>query len=202
MVVVGLTGGIGAGKSSVSARLAERGAVIVDADAITRELQEPGQPVLAAMVERLGEGILTADGTLDRAAVASIVFADPDALADLNKIVHPAVQAEMAARMGAAPPDGIVVLDIPLLVEKRDGMAAIIVVDTPVDTAVDRLVAHRGFTEADARARIANQIPREERLAIADCVVDNSGSPDQLDTEVARCWEWLEGLRAEAGAPG
>ena len=193
---MGLTGGIGAGKSSVSARLATRGAVVVDADAITRELQEPGQPVLTAMVERFGDGILAADGTLDRAAVASIVFSDPEALTDLNRIVHPAVQAEMAARMAVAEPDSVVVLDIPLLKEKREGMSAVIVVDTPVEVALARLVEHRGFAEEDARARIANQMSREERRAIADFVIDNSGTAQQLDTEVDRCWVWLKGLAA------
>lgn len=197
VVVVGLTGGIGAGKSSVSTRLAAKGAVVIDADAITRELQEPGQPVLAAMVERLGDGVLRPDGTLDRPAVASIVFRDPEALADLNAIVHPAVQAEMAARMGAAPPGSVVVLDIPLLTEKRDGMAGVIVVDAPVDLAVQRLVEHRGFDEADARARVQNQIDRETRLALADFVIDNSGSEAQLDSEVDRCWAWLEDLRSQ-----
>lgn len=202
MVVVGLTGGIGAGKSSVSTRLAARGAVVIDADAITRELQEPGQPVLAAMVERLGDEILRPDGTLDRAAVASVVFNDPEALADLNRIVHPAVQAEMAARMGAAPAGSVVVLDIPLLTEPREGMAGVIVVDAPVDVAVARLVEHRGFDEADARARVENQISREERRAIADFVVDNSGSEAQLDAEVDRCWQWLEGLRDRSATTG
>lgn len=195
MLVVGLTGGIGSGKSSVGERLVARGAVLIDADAIVRELQEPGQPVLAAMVERFGDGILRTDGTLDRQAVADVVFGDEAALKDLNGIVHPAVQAEMAARMAAAAgTDSIVVMDIPLLTEKRSGMGQVIVVDVPTEVAVERLVEHRGFGEADARARIAAQISREERRALADFVVDNSGDLAHLDAEVDRCWAWLSTL--------
>lgn len=195
MLVVGLTGGIGSGKSSVASRLVERGATLIDADAIVKELQQPGQPVLAAMVDRFGDGILQPDGTLDRQAVADVVFGDEEALKDLNRIVHPAVQAEMAARMAAAAgTDAIVVMDIPLLTEKRPGMGHVIVVDVPTDVAVERLVAHRGFSEADARARVANQISREERVALADFVIDNSGDLAHLDTEVERCWQWLSGL--------
>jgi dephospho-CoA kinase len=195
VLVVGLTGGIGSGKSAVASRLVDRGAILIDADAIVRELQQPGQPVLAAMVERFGEQILNDDATLDRQAVADVVFGDEDALKELNAIVHPAVQAEMAARMGAAVgTDAIVVMDIPLLTEKRAGMGHVIVVDTPTDVAVDRLVAHRGFSEADARARIANQISREARRELADFVVDNGGSVADLDAEVDRCWAWLSEL--------
>ena len=203
MLVVGLTGGIGSGKSTVSAGLARRGARVVDADAITRSLQEPGQPVLAAMVERFGEGILHHDGTLDRAAGAATVFADADALADLNAIVHPAVGAEIAARLEeAAGTDDVVVLDVPLLVESgRSDLAGIIVVDLDPDEAVARLVAHRGFDEADARARIARQAPRHERLARADLVLDNHGTVADLEAEVERAWAWIEGLRAEL-SPG
>lgn len=201
MLVVGLTGGIGSGKSSVANRLVERGATLIDADAIVKELQEPGQPVLASMVERFGDGILRADGTLDRQAVADLVFGDEAALKDLNAIVHPAVQAEMAARMAAAAgADSIVVMDIPLLTEKRPGMGHVIVVDVPTEVAVQRLVENRGFTEADARARVANQISREERLALADFIIDNSGDLAQLDAEVERCWEWLSTL--ERGTSG
>lgn len=201
MLVVGLTGGIGSGKSSVAARLVDRGAVLVDADAIVRELQEPGQPVLAAMVERFGDGILDADGRLDRQAVADLVFADEAARADLNAIVHPMVNAEMARRIGElAGTDRIAIMDIPLLTERRPGLGHVIVVDTPVEVAVDRLVAHRGFAEEDARARIAAQISREERRALADFVVDNGGDLAQLDAEVERCWAWLQGLEQPAPA--
>ncbi len=203
MYLVGLTGGIGSGKSTVSAALAERGATLIDADAITRELQAPGQPVLAAMVERFGPGILQSDGTLDRAAVAGIVFTDPDALADLNAIVHPAVGAEIAARLqtAAEDPDGIVILDVPLLVESgRDDMAVLVVVDTDPDVAVHRLVAFRGFTESDARSRIARQASREERLAKADYVIHNDGSIEELAPQIDALWDWIEQGRRAARA--
>lgn len=195
MLVVGLTGGIGSGKSSVSSRLVAKGALLIDADAIVRELQEPGAAVFEAMVERFGNDIVGADGQLDRQAVASIVFSDKQALEDLNNIVHPAVGAEMAARIEAAKgTDTIVVMDIPLLTEKRPDMSYVIVVDTPVEVAIARLVEHRGFAEADARARIENQISRQERLAIADFVVNNSNGVAELDAEVDRLWAWLETL--------
>jgi len=196
VILVGLTGGIGSGKSTVSALLAEHGAVILDADAIARELQRAGQPVLAAMVERFGEEMLTADGELDRARLAKLVFADPDALADLNALVHPAVGAELLRRIEAARgTDAVVVLDSPLLAaHPREGMAATIVVDVPIETAVARLVQQRGMAEADARARIANQISREERLATADRVIDNSGDRAALEAQVDDLWQWLQTL--------
>jgi dephospho-CoA kinase len=204
MVVIGLTGGIGAGKSAVSARLAARGAVVIDADAIVHELQQPGQPVLAAMVERFGPGILAADGTLDRAAVADLVFGDdPGAranLTDLNAIVWPAVGEEIARRLADLEgTDEVVVLDVPLMVESgRSDLTGLLVVDCPVDVAVQRLVDQRGMDAADARARIARQASREERLARADHVIDNSGDLAQLDREVEKAWAWIEGLRAAA----
>lgn len=194
MILVGLTGGMGSGKSTVSAALAARGADVVDADAITRQLQAPGQPVLAAMVQRFGQGILHADGTLDRPAVARQVFGDAEALADLNAIVHPAVGAEIARRIGVAAPDAVVVLDVPLLVETgRDGMAGTIVVDLDPEVAVRRLVDQRGFSEADARARIARQASRQERLSKADFVIDNNGDLDDLGPQIDACWAWIEG---------
>jgi dephospho-CoA kinase len=197
VLLIGLTGGIGAGKSTVSAALATKGAVVVDADLITRELQEPGQAVLASMVERFGPEILRADGTLDRQAVADVVFHDSDALADLNKIVHPAVGAEIASRLAAeAETDHVVVLDVPLLVEhSRDDLAALLVVDADPEVAVSRLVAQRGFSEADARARIAQQASREERLARADFVIHNDGSREDLAPQIDAAWNWIEGLR-------
>ncbi len=196
VLVIGLTGGIGAGKSTVSALLAEKGAVIIDADAITRELQQPGQPVFDAMVERFGPAIVAPDGTLDRAAVASIVFADADAKKDLEAIVHPAVGAEMVKRMQAEADTGrVIVYDVPLLVESaRGGYGAVIVVDVDPDVAVERLVRQRGMTEADARARIANQASREDRLAVADRVIDNSGSREELRRQVDEVWAWIESL--------
>ena len=197
MLLIGLTGGIGSGKSTVSAALAERGAVVVDADAIVRDLQAPGQPVLAAMVEGFGPQILAADGTLDRQAVADLVFSDAEALARLNAIVHPAVGAEIARRLEAqAATDHVVVLDVPLLVESgRSDLAGLVVVDLDPEVAVARLVAQRGFTEADARARIARQASREDRLARADQVVDNGGPRQALGPQIDRVWTWIEGLR-------
>lgn len=201
MLLIGLTGGIGSGKSTVSALLAERGAVVIDADAITRELQRSGQPVFAAMVERFGAGVVAADGELDRQAVADVVFADPAALADLNAIVHPAVGAEIARRLEAeAATEHLVVLDVPLLVESgRDDLAALVVVDVDPEVAVRRLVEHRGMREDDARARMARQASREERLARADLVVDNSGSLDELARVVAELWPRLVELGQAEG---
>ena len=190
MILVGLTGGIGAGKSTVSGLLAARGATVIDADAITRQLQAPGQPVFLAMVDRFGSGIVAADGTLDRQAVADIVFADPAELADLNAIVHPAVGAEIARQLEAAvDTDAVVILDVPLLVESgRDDLAALVVVDVDPEVAVRRLVEQRGMREADARARMAHQASRQQRLERATVVIDNSGDLAALEAEVDRAW--------------
>jgi dephospho-CoA kinase len=200
MILVGLTGGIGSGKSTVSALLAARGATVIDADAITRELQEPGQEVFAAIVERFGPDVVAADGTLDRQALADVVFGPggDGALADLNALVHPAVGAEIARRLGAAAgTDGVVVLDVPLLVESgRDDMAALLVVDVDPEVALRRLVEQRGMRADDARARMARQASREERRARADLVVDNSGTREELTERVAQLWrELLERAR-------
>lgn len=199
MLLIGLTGGIGSGKSTAAALLAARGAVIIDADAITKDLQQPGTEVFEAMVERFGPGIVAEGGELDRQALADIVFSDPDALRDLNGIVHPAVGAEIARRMQAeADTDHIVVLDVPLLVETgRDDMAAVVVVDVDPELAVARLVEHRGMREDDVRARMARQASREERLARADEVLDNAGTPEALAAQVAALWERLEDRRDE-----
>jgi dephospho-CoA kinase len=189
VTVVGLTGGIGSGKSTVSALLAERGAVVVDADAVHRENMAPGGRVHDAVLERFG--------TVDRPTLASIVFNDPAALADLNALTHPAVAAVIAERLAAeAGTDHVVVLDIPLLVESKSAypLAGIIVVDAPPEVAVRRLVEQRGMDEADARARIAVQVPREERLAAADFVIRNDGTLDELRKEVARAWRWISSL--------
>lgn len=196
MILVGLTGGIGSGKSTVSAALAARGAVIVDADEVVRDVQQPGSPVLAKLAERFGAEVIAADGSLDRAALAGIAFADPDALKDLNGIVHPAVGAAMNRQvMDNVATGNVVVLDIPLLTENpRQGLQGKIVVDVPVETQVERLVKYRGFDEADARARIARQATRELRLETADFVIDNSGDPAALDEQIDRLWTWLQSL--------
>lgn len=201
MLVVGLTGGIGSGKSTVSAMLAAKGAVVLDADEVVRDQQRPGTAVFDAMVERFGRGIVAADGTLDRAAVADIVFADPEALADLNAIVHPAVGAEIARRMEElSGTDAVVVLDVPLLVEVSRGypLAGLIVVDVDLDIAVERLVMQRGMSEEDARSRMSRQASREERRARADVVIDNRGTIGDLARQVDAIWDWIERLRAGA----
>lgn len=209
MIVIGLTGGIGSGKTTVSELLVERGAVLIDADAMVRELQEPGAPVYGAMVERFGDGIVAQDGTLDRQAVADIVFNDRKALKALNAMVHPVVNKEIRARIRAeVDTDNLVVLDIPLLVEGlvADGApryvtSGILVVDTPPDVAVERLMAYRGFSEEDARGRIAAQVSREDRLALADFVIDNGGPVDGLPDQVARAWEWATALPPTGPTP-
>jgi dephospho-CoA kinase len=198
MLLIGLTGGIGSGKSTVSAALAERGAEVIDADAIVRDVQRPGTEVFDGIVLRFGDGVVSDDGSLDRQAVADIVFADPAALADLNALVHPAVGAEIARRLeGAAATDGVVILDVPLLVESgRDDMVGMIVVDTDPDIAVERLVSQRGFTEADARARMARQASRDQRLARADFVIENNADRDALAERIDECWHWIGQLLA------
>ncbi len=194
--LVGLTGGIGSGKSTVSSMLAARGAVVIDADAVVREVQERGSPLLAELAARFGPEVLTPEGDLDRPAVARLVFSDTEALEALNNIVHPAVGKEMNRRIEAQQgTDNIVVLDIPLLTEKpREGLQGRIVVDAPVDVAVERLVELRGMDEADARARIGRQATREERLATADRVIDNSGKLEALEPQIDGLWEWLTSL--------
>ena len=206
MILVGLTGGIGSGKSSVSALLAEHGAVIIDADAITRELQQPGAPLLAEIAAAFGPDVIDGEGALDRAAVAAKVFGDADALKRLNAIVHPAVGREMAARLDAQRDTGnVVVLDIPLLVENpRAGLCGTIVVDLPTELAVERLVEFRGMSRHDAEARISRQATREQRIAIADRVIDNSGTVDDLRRQVDDVWNWVRALPAaesDAGKP-
>jgi dephospho-CoA kinase len=194
--LIGLTGGIGAGKSTVSSRLRARGAVVIDADAITKELQQPGTEVFAAMLARFGDRMLASDGTLDRQALAEIVFNDPEELKALNAIVHPAVGVEIFRRMEEqTATDNVVVLDIPLLVEGgRYKVGGVLVVDTPVEEAVRRLVTFRAMPEGDARARIANQVSREDRLAKADFVVDNSGTETDLDDRIDEAWAWIQSL--------
>ena len=204
MILIGLTGGIGSGKSTVSSLLASHGAVIIDADAITRQLQQPGQPLLRELADRFGEGIITSSGELDRPALAAVAFSDPEALKDLNKIVHPAVAKEMDRQMNEVrDTDKVVILDIPLLAENpRKGLCGVIVVDVPVDLAVHRLVTFRSMSESDARARIEKQASREKRLEIADQVIDNSGDMDSLAKRVSEVWEWAISLPPAADDAG
>ncbi|MER7657222.1 dephospho-CoA kinase [Streptomyces albidoflavus] len=200
MLIVGLTGGIGAGKSEVSRLLVEHGAHLVDADRIAREVVEPGTPGLAAVVEAFGESVLAADGSLDRPKLGEIVFADPERRAVLNGIVHPLVGARSAELQSQAPEDGVVVHDVPLLTE--NGLAElydlVIVVDVEPRTQVERLVRSRGMSEEEARARMAAQAGREERLAVADIVIDNEVSLDALRGRVAEVWTELD-ARAKDG---
>ena len=196
MVVVGLTGGIGSGKSTVAAMLAGRGAVVVDADRLAREAVAVGTDAFRGVVERFGPGVVAEDGSLDRQALAGIVFEDPSALADLNAIVHPPVRAAIAERLVELEgSDAVVVLEIPLLVEsgRSYGESAVIVVDCPEDVALQRLV-DRGMDEADARRRMAAQAPRAERLAVADIVIDNSGPLEALEPQVADLWATLQSV--------
>ncbi|WP_327230072.1 dephospho-CoA kinase [Streptomyces murinus] len=203
MLKVGLTGGIGAGKSEVSRLLVEHGAVLIDADRIAREVVAPGTPGLAAVVEAFGPDILAEDGSLDRPRLGSIVFADPDRLAALNSIVHPLVGARSRELEEAAAPEAVVIHDVPLLTE--NGLAPfydlVIVVDAGPETQLDRLIRLRGMTEEDARARMAAQATREQRRAIADIVIDNDVPLDALRKRVDAVWDDLV-HRAHARSAG
>ncbi|HWD81093.1 MAG TPA: dephospho-CoA kinase [Kribbella sp.] len=194
MLRVGLTGGIGSGKSAVSARLAARGAVVIDSDVLAREVVARGTDGLAEVVAAFGSGVLTADGDLDRPALGKIVFGDEPARRKLESIVHPRVRARSAEIEAAADPDAIVVHDIPLLVEtgQADKFDLVLVVDVPVQTQVERLTAQRGMTAAEAEQRIASQASRADRLAVADVVVDNSGSLADLDHRLDEVWATFE----------
>ncbi|WP_406098018.1 dephospho-CoA kinase [Streptomyces sp. NBC_01013] len=200
MLKVGLTGGIGAGKSEVSRMLAGYGAVLIDADRIAREVVEPGTPGLAAVVEEFGTGILTPEGTLDRPKLGSIVFGDSERLAVLNTIVHPLVGARSAELERAAGPDSVVIHDVPLLTE--NGLAPlydlVIVIDAAPETQLDRLVRLRGMREEEARARMAAQATREQRRAVADLIIDNDGPLAALEPQVRSVWAELT-RRAAAG---
>lgn len=190
MLTVGLTGGIGAGKGEVARLLAGYGAVVVDADALAREALAPGTPGLAQVVEEFGEGVLAADGSLDRARLADVVFGDDAARARLEAIVHPTVGARAAELIAAAPEDAVVVYDVPLLAEK--GLAGaydlVVVVEAPADVRVRRVVEARAMRAADVRARIAAQATAEQRAAVADVVLDNSGTREELEAQVGELW--------------
>ncbi|MCX4582908.1 dephospho-CoA kinase [Streptomyces sp. NBC_01481] len=193
MLKVGLTGGIGAGKSEVSRLLESYGAVLIDADKIAREVVEPGTPGLAAVVEAFGPEILGPEGALDRPKLGSIVFADADRLATLNAIVHPLVGARSMELEAAAAPDAVVIHDVPLLAENKVSPLydLVVVVDAAPGTQLDRLVRLRGMAESEARARMAAQATREQRLAIADLVIDNDGPLEQLEPQVRKVWAEL-----------
>ncbi|MFC4059980.1 dephospho-CoA kinase [Planomonospora corallina] len=193
MLKVGLTGGIGSGKSEVSRRLSDRGAVVIDADKIAREVVEPGTEGLARVVGFFGGEVLRPDGTLDRERLGSIVFSDSEKLAALNAIVHPLVGARVAELQEQADPGAIVVYDVPLLVENKLAPMydVVVVVDASDRTRLARLTGVRGMSEQDARARIAAQVGREDRLAVADIVIPNEGSLEDLDARVDEVWAEL-----------
>ncbi|MFJ5258989.1 dephospho-CoA kinase [Streptomyces sp. NPDC088387] len=203
MLKVGLTGGIGAGKSEVSRLLVECGAVLIDSDRIAREVVAPGTPGLGSVVEAFGPDVLAADGSLDRPRLGSVVFADPDKLAVLNSIVHPLVGRRSSELEAAAAEDAVVVHDVPLLTE--NGLAplydVVIVVDVAPETQLDRLVRLRGMTEEDARARMAAQATREKRLEIADIVIDNDVPLDELERRVREVWAELEDRARRSAQP-
>ena len=194
MTRVGLTGGVASGKSTVSAILAELGAVVIDADLLAREVVAPGTGGLAAVVEEFGPDVLGADGGLDRARIGALVFADPERRRALEAIIHPRVRVRAAEIEAAAPPDAVVVHDIPLLAETGQAASfdAVVVVDVPVEVQVDRMVRIRGMSEADARARIAAQADRHTRLAIATYVVENAVSLDELRARVEEVYRTIE----------
>jgi dephospho-CoA kinase len=195
VIKVGLTGGIGSGKSEVARLLAGRGAVVVDADALAREAVAPGSDGLTRVVAAFGPQILAADGSLDRSKLAQIVFADDARLATLNAIVHPYVARRSAELTAAAPADAVVVYDVPLLVENHLEQAydVVVVVDVSPETQVDRLTRLRGTTPAQARARMAAQATRDQRVAVADVVIDNDGDLADLSAQVSALWERLSG---------
>ncbi|WP_243075163.1 dephospho-CoA kinase [Microbacterium sp. SS28] len=202
MPLIALTGGIASGKSTIAARLAERGAVVVDADRIVRDVQQPGSPVLADIAAEFGASMILADGTLDRPRLGAKVFGDDDAVSRLNAIVHPAVRVESARRFADAfadDPEAVVVYDVPLLVEARvgDPWELIVVAHAPADVRLGRLVELRGFSETDAAARLAAQVSDDARLAVADVVIDTAGSIDETLRQTDQLWDDLPGLIAD-----
>jgi dephospho-CoA kinase len=200
MLRVGLTGGIGSGKSTVGTLLAEHGAVVIDADRLAREVVAAGTPGLEAVVDAFGTAVLTPAGELDRSAMGRLVFADPAARTRLEQVIHPRVRARAAEIEAAAPPDAVIVHDIPLLVEtgQADGFDVVVVVDAPLDAQLARLAAERGMTGQEARSRIEAQATRAERLAVADHVVVNDSTPQRLRESVDGLWTQLS-RRLEGG---
>ena len=202
MKLIGLTGAIGSGKSSVSALFERKGAIIIDGDGIAKQLQQQGSPTLQKMVDEFGD-ILLDSGELDRAKVAKLVFGDAEMLKRLNAIMHPAIGVEILRQIELnIATDNVVVLDMPLLVENpRDGMSGLVVVDVDPEVAISRLVQFRNMNEEDARRRMASQASREDRLTVADRIIDNSGSPEDLGSQVDDVWDWFATLpNAQQGA--
>ena len=202
MLEIGLTGGIGSGKSTAAAGFVKHGAALIDADQIVRDLQRPGEKVFEEMLSKWGSDILTSDGQLDRQLVANIVFSNPEELTALNQIVHPAVREEMTIRRRIhLDTDNTVILEIPLLVESGyRNFDAIVVVDVDTDIAIERLVKYRSFEEEDARKRIEKQVSRDSRTEIADYVIKNNSSIEVFEEEINKCWEWIKSIeRPEIG---
>src|SRR5580658_1301961 len=201
MLAVGLTGGIGSGKSAVADLLVERGAMLIDADQVAGDVRSPGGPAYQPLIDRFGPGIVAADGTIDPPALAAVAFADEATRLDLNAITHPAIGIAMIqARDALADTDDIVVLAIPLLTalhRETVKLHKVVVVDCPIEVALERLLSQRGFDRTDAEARIRSQISREERAKEADYVLDNSGDREALEIEVAKLWDWLQDAAAE-----
>jgi dephospho-CoA kinase len=201
VLAVGLTGGIGSGKSAVAELLVEHGAVLIYADQVARDVVAPGGPAYQPLLDHFGRGILAPDGTIDRKALAAVAFADDETRLELNAITHPAIGIAMIeARDALESTDAIVVLAIPLLTaahRETVKLHKVVVVDCPTDVALERLLTQRGFERADAEARIRAQVSREERLKEADYVLDNSGDRAALDVEVAKLWDWLEAAAGE-----
>ena len=206
MIVFGLTGGIGSGKSTVAEMLVTRGAVLIDADEVAHHVVEVGRPAYGRVVNRFGDKVVAPDGSIDRGRLAAAVFNERAALDDLEAIVHPEVRSEISARIaGESGSDHVVVVDIPLLVEKGVPedyrLAGVLVIDAPADIALERLVNLRQMDPTDAAARIANQATRSERIARADFVIMNMGTLGELTEMVRRAWEWMQRLRVEAEGP-
>jgi dephospho-CoA kinase len=202
MKLIGLTGAIGSGKSSVSALFERKGAIIIDGDGIAKQLQQQGSPTLQKLVDEFGD-ILLDSGELDRAKVAKLVFGDAEMLKRLNAIMHPAIGVEILRQIELnIATDNVVVLDMPLLVENpRDGMSGLVVVDVDPEVAISRLVQFRNMNEEDARRRMASQASREDRLKVADRIIDNSGNPESLGSQVDDVWDWFATLpNAQQGA--